>query len=198
MKRAKTADAYYAEAPQWRDEIAVLRKVLLASGLVEEIKWGAPCYTLNGANVIGLGAFKSYFGLWFYQGALLADKDNVLTNAQEGRTQAMRQWRMTSAEDIRPAVLKRYVSQAVKLAKSGVKIEKAPPKKLVMPAELKAALDKDAKTKAAFTALTPGRQRDYADYVGGAKQAATRQRRLDKILPMIKAGVGLNDKYRDC
>ncbi|MEZ5895838.1 MAG: YdeI/OmpD-associated family protein [Parvularculaceae bacterium] len=198
MKRAKTADAYYAEAPQWRDEIAALRRVLLASGLVEEIKWGAPCYTLNGANVIGVGAFKSYFGLWFYQGALLADKDKVLTNAQEGRTQAMRQWRMTSADEIRPAVLKRYISQAVKLAKSGAKVEKAPPKKLVMPAELKAALEKDAGAMAAFKALTPGRQRDYADHISAAKQAATRQRRLEKILPMIKAGVGLNDKYRDC
>lgn len=112
MHRAKTANDYYARAPHWRDEIAKLREILLASGLEETIKWGQPTYTAGGKNVVGLGAFKSYFGLWFFQGAALEDDSGVLINAQPGKTKDLRQWRMTSAADIRPAVIKRYLKEA--------------------------------------------------------------------------------------
>ncbi len=198
MHKAKSADEFFEKAPLWRAELTTLRRVLLASGLDEEIKWSAPCYTLNGVNVVGLGAFKSYFGLWFFQGALLNDARKVLINAQEGRTKAQRQWRMNSAAEIEPAVIARYLREAIALAKSGATAAKAPPKKLIMPPELTKALGADKKVGAAFKALTPGRQREYADYVNEAKLAPTKEKRIVKILPMIAKGGGLNDKYKNC
>lgn len=197
MHKAKSADEFFESAPLWRAELKALRKILIASGLTEEVKWGGPCYTQGGVNVVGLGAFKSYFGLWFFQGALLKDAKKVLVNAQEGRTKAQRQWRMQSADDIKPALVSNYVREAIALAKSGATVAKSPPKKLVMPAELTKALAGDKKAEAAFKALTSGRQREYADYVSEAKQAATREKRVAKILPMIRAGGGLNDRYRN-
>lgn len=196
MKKATTADDYFRDAALWRDELLALRKLLLASGLKEEIKWGGPCYTHEGENVVGLGAFKSYFGLWFFQGALLKDAERALVNAQEGKTRAMRQWRMTSKKDIRPALIKRYVAEAKALADAGTKIAPQKAKAVVTPKELKSALAADKAVEAAFEKMSPACRREYADYVGSAKQEATRLRRVEKILPMIRAGGGLNDKYR--
>ena len=192
----KTVDDYIAGAKHWQAELTRLRKILAGTGLEETIKWGAPCYTHEGKNVVGLGAYKSYFGLWFYQGALLADKDGVLLNAQEGKTRALRQWRFTAASQVEPARIKAYVAEAIQLADQGQEIKPARGKALVLPKELRAALDENADAAAAFASLTPGRQREYADYVAEAKRADTRARRLAKILPMIQAGRGLNDRYR--
>ncbi|MCB2114224.1 MAG: YdeI/OmpD-associated family protein [Parvularculaceae bacterium] len=198
MRKIKTASEFYSAAPMWKAELASLRKILKSSELKEEVKWGGPCYTLDGENVVGVGAFKSYFGLWFFQGALLKDAGKKLVNAQEGRTKSLRQWRMSSSGDIEPALIASYVTEAAALARAGEKIAKAPARKLVMPAELSAALSKDKKAGAAFAALTPGRQREYADFVSAAKQSATKEKRIAKILPMIREGSGLNDKYRTC
>jgi uncharacterized protein YdeI (YjbR/CyaY-like superfamily) len=196
MQRAKTPAAYFASPGPWKAELNTLRKVLKETGLKEEIKWGGPCYTLDGKNIVGIGGFKSYFGLWFHQGALLKDKESVLINAQEGRTKALRQWRMTSAKEIRPAVIKAYVKEAITHSKAGKEIKPDRAKPLVIPPELKKALAKIKTADANFKKLTPGLQREYADYIADAKQAATKERRLEKILPMIKAGKGLNDRYR--
>lgn len=198
MIKARTADEFFKKAPQWRSELNTVREVLKATGLTEEVKWGAPCYTLDGVNVVGLGAFKSYFGLWFFQGALLKDERKVLVNAQEERTKAQRQWRMTSAADIDEKLIGRYVKEAASIAKSGRSIAKSPPKRLVMPAELQKTLAENKKAAAAFKMLTPGRQREFADYISSAKQPETKSKRISKILPMILAGAGLNDKYRNC
>lgn len=103
MKRYKTVDDYVANAEQWQDELERLRGILRSTELTEDVKWGAPCYTFDGQNVVGLAGFKSYFGLWFHQGALLNDKNKALINAQEGATKALRQWRMNSAREIEPA-----------------------------------------------------------------------------------------------
>ena len=197
MHKAKTADEFFEKAPLWRKELVSLRQILRSCGLEEQIKWGAPCYAHGDANVVGIGAFKSYFGLWFFQGALLRDREDKLANAQEGRTKAMRQWRMTSVDEINPAVITRYVKEAKSLAEAGKKVNKTQ-RKLVMPAALQKALTGDKKAGAAFKALTPGRQREYADYVSEAKLDETRAKRVAKIMPMIAEGVGLNDKYKKC
>lgn len=118
MKRAATPDAFFEELTLWRAEAEKLRAILLACGLDEAVKWSSPVYMASGKNVVGLAAFKSYFGLWFFEGARLADKERVLVNAQEGKTKSMRQWRMTSAKDIRPALVKAYVKEAMSLAAS--------------------------------------------------------------------------------
>lgn len=196
MLRHKSVDAWLDAAPQWQSELKALRRVLLSTGLAETVKWGAPCYTANGNNVVGIGGFKSYFGLWFFQGALLRDPNKLLVNAQEGRTRAMRQWRMTSAGDIRPELIKKYVKEAAAIAGSGREIRADRAKPIVIPADLKAALAANEAAAASFDKMRPGLQREYTDYVSAAKRAETRQRRIDRILPMIAAGAGLNDKYR--
>jgi uncharacterized protein YdeI (YjbR/CyaY-like superfamily) len=196
MKRARSVDEYIATAEQWQGELQRLREILQGTALTEEVKWGAPCYTWRGKNVVGIGGFKSYFGLWFHQGALLPDDAGVLINAQEGRTKALRQWRMSSASDIKPRLIRRYVKEAIANIGAGREIRAERSKAILAPDELHNALRRYKGATAAFRELRPGLQREYADYVTGAKRDETKQRRIEKILPMIVAGKGLNDKYR--
>lgn len=196
MKRYTTVDEYIENATHWQPELIRLREILLSTPLVETVKWGGPCYTHNDKMVVGLGAFKSYCGLWFFQGALLADKDKVLMNAQEGRTKALRQWRFKSAKEIKARQIKAYVKEAIALQEAGQEIRPDRNKALAIPPELKKALTKNFKAQTAFKALTKGKQREYADYIADAKRDETKAKRLEKILPMIAAGAGLNDKYR--
>lgn len=196
MEKKKTPDAYFAREGPWREELAALRRILLSTGLHEEIKWGSPFYTRDGKHIVGLTAFKNFFCLWFPQGALLKDEKKVLINAQEGVTRAQRQWRMASAKDIKPQLIRSYVKEAAALAKEGREIKPDRAKPLVIPPELEAALAQDKKAKAAFEAMTKTLQREYAGHIAEAKQAATKERRLEKIMPMIAAGKGLHDKYR--
>ena len=196
MKRHKTVDDYIASRELWQDEIRCLREILLSTDLTEEVKWGGPCYTHDGQNVVGIGGFKSYFGLWFHQGVLLADKNKVLINAQEGTTKALRQWRMQSAKEIKQATIKAYVKEAISLVKKGKKIGPQKKKPLVVPPELKKALAKNAKARKGFDAMRLGLQREYTDHIASAKREETKQKRIEKILPMIATGKGLHDKYR--
>ena len=196
MQRAKSVDDYIANAGDWQAEITRLREILCSTALTEEVKWGAPCYTWKGKNVVGIGAFKSYFGLWFHQGALLKDEDNVLINAQEGKTRALRQWRMTSASEIKPRAIKRYVKEAMGQVNAGHEITPRRARTVVVPDELAEAMRNHKAAAAAFEKLTPGRQREYSEYVASAKRIVTKQSRINKILPMIAAGKGLNDRYR--
>lgn len=196
MKRSGTVDDYIARAEQWQQELEQLRTILKSTGLVETIKWGGPCYTYNGKNVVGIGAFKSYFGLWFHQGTLLDDDAGVLINAQEGKTRALRQWRMQSAKDIKAATIRRYVKESIGHVESGKQVKAERSRPIVIPKQLANAIRRRKGATAAFRALRPGLQREYADYVAEAKRDATRVRRIDKILPMIIAGIGLNDRYR--
>jgi uncharacterized protein YdeI (YjbR/CyaY-like superfamily) len=122
MKRFKTVDEYVASREHWQDEIRRVREILLSTPLTEDVKWGAPCYTFDDKNVVGIGGFKSYFGLWFFHGASLKDPKKVLINAQEGKTKALRQWRMKSAKEIKPAVIRAYVREAIQLVRDGQKI----------------------------------------------------------------------------
>lgn len=196
MARNKTVDDYVAGLSQWQPEVKTLIELCRKAGLDESVKWGAPCYSRNGSNVVGIGAFKSYFGLWFFQGALLEDKDNVLVNAQAGKTKALRQWRMQSASDIRKAAIRRYLGAAARLADQGKAVAVSRRSAVTMPEELGTALAQNSRDKAAFDKLRPGQQREYAAYIADAKRPDTKQRRLKKILPMIRAGAGLNDRYR--
>ena len=198
MKRCKTVDEYVQTASIWRSELKQLRKILRATDLEETVKWGAPCYTFDGKNVVGLGAFKSYFGLWFFQGALLVDKKKVLINAQAGKTKALRQLRFESADEIDARLIKSYVNEAIAVQKKGLAIQPERGKKVVVPAELDGALRRNAKAKAGFKLLTPGRRREYAEYIASAKREETKLKRVEKILPMIVAGKGLHDRYRNC
>ena len=196
MKRCESVEAYIEQLEQWQDEVERLREILQSTKLDETVKWGAPCYTFDGKNVVGIGAFKTYFGLWFHQGALLSDPLGVLINAQEGKTKAQRQWRMQSKKDIKARAIKDYVKEAINVQAEGTEIKPARNKPLLIPDELKQALSKDRSLKAAFEALTKGCQREYAEHIAEAKKETTRINRLEKIKPMILESKGLNDRYR--
>ncbi len=196
MKKYKSVDQYVQSAEHWSEEIKRLREILQSTGLDETLKWSTPCYTHNGANVVGIGGFKSYFGLWFFQGTFLDDPKNVLINCQEGRTRGMRQWRMTSAKEIKPRIIKSYVKAAIELADKGIAIKPDRSKPIVIPPELKKVFDANSKAKEKFKEFTKGKRREFTDYITEAKRPETKLKRIEKILPMILDGVGLNDKYR--
>lgn len=196
MCAKKTVDDYLIDTSHWQEELIKLRRILLSTELDETIKWGMPCYTYDGKNIVGMNGFKSYFGLWFHQGVFLSDPKKVLINAQAGKTKALRQWRMTSANDINADVIKAYVEESIQHAKAGKKVPNAAPRKLNLPPRLKSALQNDSDLKRAFEKFRTAQQCDFADYISSAKQDATKQRRLEKIIPLIQSGEGLNDKYK--
>jgi uncharacterized protein YdeI (YjbR/CyaY-like superfamily) len=192
----KSVDQYILNHLARKVELEALRGILLKVDLVEEVKWGAPVYTVAGKNIVGIGAFKSYVGLWFYQGALLADKDKVLINAQEGKTKALRQWRFTSISDINSELIKLYLLEAIKNSKEGRVIKPVKPQEAIIPPELVNLLESDNTLKSRFTSFTPYKQKEFAEYIIEAKRTATKEARLERIKPMILKGVGLHDKYR--
>ena len=180
----------------WVDELLLLREIILSTGLQEEIKWGGPIYTLDGKNVLAIGGFKNFFTIWFHQGVYLSDPSKVLINAGEGRTRGLRQWRFTSGKEIKPAIVKKYVLEAIKNAKAGKEIKPEKKAALPVPSELQAAFKKEKALKDSFNQLTPGKQREYIEYIMEAKGESTRVRRVEKSIPLIRAGQGLNDKYK--
>lgn len=179
---------------RWKLEIAEMRRVLAGFGLKEERKWGKPTYTLDGKNVVILQGFKEYFGLGFFNGALLKDPKKLLV--QLGRTQAARVMKFTSVKEIvaQAPAIKAYVREAMAVEKAGLRVEKKKTSDVPVPDELLAKLRKDPRFKKAFEALTPGRQRSYLYHFAGAKQAATRISRIEKAAPAIFAGKGFLER----
>ena len=196
MKQIKSFDQYLAKKMEWHDELIKLREIILQFDLEETIKWGSPVYTFQGKKVLGLGAFKSYVGIWFFQGVYLKDKKKLLVNAQENKTKALRQWRFQSTDEINGRLIAQYISEAVENTKLGKEVKPSKVKSLSIPEELEGALKRDHKLKHSFEHLTPGKQREYFEYIGQAKRETTRQSRLEKSIPLILDGKGLNDKYR--
>ena len=197
MQRYKTVEEYIDNS-EWKSELELLRKIILELPYEETVKWGMPVYTVNGKNVAGISGFKSHAGIWFFQGALLADTHKKLINAQEGTTKAMRQWRFSSAREIDDSIqeIREYLEEALENQKMGREIKADRGKPLTIPAELQAALNSNPNLKNSFEQLSLGKKRDYAEYIETAKQDATKDKRLEKITPMILEGIGLNDKYK--
>lgn len=196
MQRFKTVEDYLDGHGEWRPLLERLRTILNGCGVEETVKWGIPCYTHGGKNVASIGAFKDFVSVWFFQGALLRDEKGILVNAQEGKTRAMRQWRFQSVEEVDEPLLRAYVDEAIENQRRGKEIKAQRNKPVEMPDVLANALKDDRNAGARFEALTPGRRREYADYIADAKREETRLKRLEKIMPMILAGHGLNDKYK--
>jgi len=193
----KRVDQYILKHEKHSDVLNLLRSLLTSTDLEETIKWGAPAYTIEGKNVIGLAAFKNYAGIWFHQGVLLIDSHKVLHNAQEGVTKAMRQWRFDSAKDLDHELVLKYVQEAISNQKAGKEL-KPTKKELNIPTELSNALKSHKNLNASFQSLSLGKQREYAHYINEAKQEKTKLSRLEKITPMIMKGIGLHDKYKNC
>ncbi len=193
--KINTADEYLQNHPEWISELTLLRSILIDTELTETIKWGIPTYTIKNKNVVGLAAFKNHVGLWFFNGALLKDRANMLMNAQEGITVAQRQWRFQSISEIDKNLVAEYIAEAIQNQKEGKEVV-IPKKKKVISEMLKNKLSSDENLKANFKKLTPGKQNEYHEYIESAKREATKVSRIDKIIPMILNGVGLNDKYK--
>jgi len=196
MPKPKSVEDFFSTLTQWKKELTYLRDLISDTELEETVKWGIPVYTIGGKNVVGLGGFKHHFGIWFFNGALLDDPHGHLQNAQEGKTKAMRQLRFMSFEEIDDNVVKGFIHQAINNQKVGKEVKIDLNRGADIPPILERAFLEDEGLKSHFGELTPGRQREYAQYIADAKQKATKKRRLDKIIPMIRQGVGLNDKYQ--
>lgn len=187
-------DWYFTKAKTWQEEIEKLRTIVLDCGLDEELKWGCPCYTQEGSNIVLIHTFKDYCALLFFKGALMKDPEKILIQQTEN-VQAARQIRFTGAKEITKlkTILKSYIREAIEVEKSGMKVPMKKTKEFAMPEEFKKKLSKNAALKKAFEALTPGRQRGYLLYFSSAKQEKTREARIEKCIPQIMDGKGLED-----
>jgi len=187
-------DWYFEKASQWQKEYAKLRKIILDTGLTEELKWGNPCYTFNKRNIVLIHGFKEYCALLFFKGALLKDTNGILIQQTEN-VQSARQIRFTNLTEITKLepVIKAYIYQAIEVEKAGLKVNLKKASEYKVPEEFQTKLEKNLNLKTAFKALTPGRQRAYLFYFSQPKQSKTRESRIEKSIPQILDGKGLND-----
>lgn len=187
-------DWYFAKNKPWQEEIEALRSIVLSCGLNEELKWGCPCYTHEGNNIVLIHVFKGYCAVLFFKGVLLKDPSGVLIQ-QTKNVQVARQMRFTTLQEIvkRKAILKAYIKEAIAVEKSGLKAELKKTTEFDMPEEFQSRLDDMPALEKAFKALTPGRQRAYLLYFSQAKQAKTREARIEKYVQHIFDGKGLDD-----
>jgi uncharacterized protein YdeI (YjbR/CyaY-like superfamily) len=188
-------DGYIRKNKQWREELEKLRTIVLDCGLDEEVKWKVPCYTFEEKNILLLHVFKEYCALLFIKGALLNDAKGILIQ-QTKNTQAARQVRFTNVDEIveMEPTLKAYIHEAIEVEKAGLEVDFKGTSEYVIPEEFQKKLDENPALKTAFEALTPGRQRAYLLYFSSAKQSKTRESRVEKYIPQILNGKGLNDR----
>ena len=187
-------DTFLLNVKKWREELTVLRSIVMDSGLGEELKWGAPCYVHEQANVIIIQGFKDYFALLFFKGALMKDPEDLLRKPGEN-TQSGRQIRLTSMDEIlgQEEVLRAYIQHAIEVEKAGEKVAVKKTEEYAVPLELEESFAENSELQHAFYGLTPGRQRAYLLHFAEAKQSATRKARIEKYTPRILNGKGILD-----
>ncbi len=190
-------DEYIDKHANFSSTLTEIRTIFLTTELTETIKWGMPTYTLNNKNIVGFGSFKSHCGIWFFQGGLLKDTKKVLQNAQEGKTQTMRQWRFTANDIVNNKLVLQYINEAIENAKKGLFL-KPTKKPLIIPLELQQVFDEDKDLEKVFHNLALTKKREFTEYIASAKRESTKNTRLEKIIPLILDNIGLNDKYRNC
>jgi uncharacterized protein YdeI (YjbR/CyaY-like superfamily) len=194
-------DFYFRKAKQWHEEIEKLRIIALDCGLTEELKWGCPCYVFQASlagrqesNIVLIHMFKEYCALLFFKGALLNDPEGILIQ-QTKDVQSARQMRFTNVLDIveMEAIIKAYIYEAIEVEKAGLKVALKTTAEYAVPEEFKYKLDRIPALKTAFDALTPGRQRGYLYYFSQPKLSKTREARVEKYIPQILDGKGVDD-----
>jgi len=192
----KQGPNWHKSRGEWQDAEELMQQIIQKMPLKKEFKWGSSVYTYKGKNVIGWGGFKHFFSLWFYNGVFLMDKEQVLINASEGKTKALRQWRFKDVSQMDSAKIENYILESIQTIEQGKELK--PVKTPVKPPSgiLLDMLEADSKLYQQFKALSPGRQKEYIEYIDDAKQQKTKLSRLEKIKPLILANKGLNDKYR--
>lgn len=179
----------------WQEELLFLKSIIDKTELVETIKWGGPIYVYNKKNVIGIGGFKNYFAIWFLNGVFLKDEKKRLINAQEDKTKSMRQWRFTSKEEVNEKEVLEYILEAIENEKQG-KIIKPSKKEMIVSELLEKEMIQNPALATAFQKFSPYKKYEFLEYIETAKQEKTKLSRIEKVIPMILANVGLNDKYR--
>ncbi|MCZ8495718.1 YdeI/OmpD-associated family protein [Priestia megaterium] len=187
-------DEFLTKAKKWKEEYETLRKIVLDCELSEDYKWMNPCYTFEKKNIVLIHGFKEYCALLFPKGALLQDSHGILIQQTEN-VQGARQIRFANVQEIveKEAILKAYIYEAIEVEKAGLKVKAKKPEELIIPEELQHKFDEIPALKDAFTTLTPGRQRAYILHFSAAKQSKTRESRIEKCIPNILNGKGLND-----
>lgn len=187
-------DFYFLKEKKWQDEILLLRELVISCKLTEELKWGVPCYTIGKSNIMLIHVFKEYCAILFFKGVLLKDPKGVLVQ-QTKNVQSARHLRFTSVEEVRKlsSTIKAYVKEAMEIEKAGLKVEFKKTEEFDVPKEFQDKLDSFPKLKKAFESLTPGRQRAYLFYFNQPKQTKTIEGRIEKCIPQILDGKGLND-----
>jgi len=187
-------DWFFDKDTKWKKEYEQLRTIVLNCGLDEELKWGCPCYTFEGSNIVLIHGFKEYCALLFFKGALLSDASNILIQQTEN-AQSARQIRFTNLKEIvkMEKILKAYIYEAIEVEKAGLQVKLKKTSDFKMPEEFQKKLNKNAALKKAFDALTPGRQRAYIFYFSQPKQSKTREARIEKYMQQILEGKGLDD-----
>ncbi|MGG0486306.1 YdeI family protein [Priestia aryabhattai] len=187
-------DEFLTKAKKWKEEYETLRKIVLDCELTEDFKWMNPCYTFEKKNIVLIHGFKEYCALLFPKGSLLQDSHGILIQQTEN-VQGARQIRFTNVQEIaeKEAILKAYIYEAIEVEKAGLKVKAKKPEELIIPEELQHKFDEIPTLKDAFTTLTPGRQRAYILHFSAAKQSKTRASRVEKCIPNILNGKGLND-----
>jgi len=187
-------DFYFNKAKQWQEEIEKLRTIVLDCGLIEELKWGCPCYTFQKSNIVLIHVFKEYCAILFFKGVLLKDTNGILIQ-QTKNVQTARQVRFTNVKEIvkMQGILKAYIYEAIEVEKAGLKVKLKKTAAFKMPEEFQKKLNKNRALKTAFEALTPGRQRGYMLHFSAPKQSKTREARVEKYMQQILNGKGLDD-----
>ena len=194
MRMNPDVDWFFSKSKKWQEEVQKLRTIILDCPLTEELKWGCPCYTFKKSNIVLIHVFKEYCALLFFKGALLKDADDILIQQTEN-VQAARQVRFTNVREITQMepILKDYIHEAIDVEKAGLKVKLKKTSEFKIPEEFQKKLDAMPALKTAFDVLTPGRQRGYLFYFSKAKQSKTRASRVEKWLPQILKGKGLDD-----
>lgn len=179
----------------WEEELLLLKSIIDKTELEETVKWGGPVYVYNKKNIIGIGGFRDYFTIWFFNGVFLKDEKKKLINAQEDKTKSLRQWRFTSKEEVNEAAILEYIAEAIENEKQG-KIIKPSKKEMIVSELLQKEMDQNPALTEAFQKFSPYKQYEFLEYIETAKQEKTKLSRIEKVIPMILGNIGLNDKYR--
>lgn len=195
MAKIENVEQYISHHSRWEKELNILRIFLKSFPFEETIKWGGPVYTYRGKNVVGIAGFKNHYALWLFQGGYLQKNTELLHNAQ-GKTQTLRQIRFTEDTEINTSLLQPYIEEAIILTSQNKTVKPKKVQKVIVSPEFLKVFKNDPETEGAFAELSPGKQREFISYVIEAKREETRIKRMKKILPLIKEGKGLNDKYK--
>jgi uncharacterized protein YdeI (YjbR/CyaY-like superfamily) len=191
----KTNAYSWDKVNNWSEELDFLKSIIAKTELTETTKWGGCVYVLHGKNVLGIGGFKNYFTIWFFNGVFLKDENQFLVNAQEGVTKSLRQWRFSSKKEVDETAVLQYIHEAIENEKQGKNLKPEKGKSIVSEL-LQKELDADPNLAEAFLKFSPYKQKEFLEYIETAKRMETKHSRIEKIKPMIIENIGLNDKYR--